>query len=81
MQVKVGRPWEGLVETLVENGRYASADDVVADGLRLLHEREGKLAWLRSKIDRSMERGGKLDDADLGRALDETMDRLRARRL
>lgn len=81
MRVNVGRPWQGLVETLVEKGRYASADEVVEDGLRLIREREDKLAWLRAKVARSLDGGGDLSDADVDRALQDTTERLRARGL
>lgn len=78
MQVKVASPWDGLVETLIESGRYASADEAVEDGLRLLQERESKLDWLRAKIGRSLAEGGETSDADVEQALDAATERLSA---
>ncbi|KQT53881.1 MULTISPECIES: type II toxin-antitoxin system ParD family antitoxin [unclassified Aureimonas] len=78
MQVKVASPWDGLVETLIESGRYASADEAVEDGLRLLQERESKLDWLRAKIGRSLAAGGETSDADVEQALDAATERLSA---
>ena len=50
-----------MVRQLVESGRYASASEVVRDGLRLLEEREehrqAKLATLREAIKEGMESG------------------------
>ncbi len=36
----LGQHYEGFVRELVENGRYASASEVVRDSLRLLEQRE-----------------------------------------
>jgi antitoxin ParD1/3/4 len=50
----LGSHLEGLVRRLVESGRYASASEVVRDGLRLLEQREAlhaaKLEALRADI-------------------------------
>jgi antitoxin ParD1/3/4 len=50
----LGDHYEGFVKGLVASGRYASASEVMRDGLRLLEERESireaKLAGLRSDI-------------------------------
>ena len=43
----------------METGDYASNSEVIPEALRLLQEREGlkaqKLAWLREKIERSID--------------------------
>ena len=71
MNVSVGRRWEGFVETVVRSGRYGSASEVVREGLRLVEEREAKLAALRETLDTAVARGGENSEADLARVLDD----------
>jgi|UniRef100_UPI0035CB07C5 antitoxin ParD1/3/4 len=58
MDVPVGPHWESFVEASVAEGRYASASDVVSEGLRLVEERDEKLKALREILNASIERGG-----------------------
>ncbi len=58
MNVSIGARWEGFVATVVDQGRYGSASEVVREGLRLVEEREAKLAALRETLDASIARGG-----------------------
>ena len=58
MNVSLGERWEEFVASAVEQGRYSSASEVVREGLRLVEEREAKLAALRQTIDAAIERGG-----------------------
>lgn len=58
MNVSIGDRWEGYIEELLATGRYASASEIMREGLRLVEEREQKLDALRAKIDASIERGG-----------------------
>lgn len=51
MNVSIGERWEGYVEALLKTGRYASASEVIREGLRLVEERETKLAALRETVD------------------------------
>ncbi|MEJ6785103.1 MULTISPECIES: type II toxin-antitoxin system ParD family antitoxin [Phyllobacteriaceae] len=57
----LGAHFEGLVRDLVESGRYASASEVLRDGLRLLEEREdrhqAKLEALREAVREGVESG------------------------
>lgn len=46
ISVSLGDHFEGLVKGLVENGRYNNASEVVRDGLRMVEEREHRLAAL-----------------------------------
>jgi antitoxin ParD1/3/4 len=58
MNVSIGKQFEEFVSTLVVNGRYASASEVIREGLRLVQEREAKVQSLRDTINASIERGG-----------------------
>jgi antitoxin ParD1/3/4 len=57
----IGRHYEGLLRDLVASGRYASASEVLRDGLRLIEEREqlrrAKLEALRDAIREGLESG------------------------
>ena len=77
MNVSVGHDLEEFVRGKVETGDYASASEVVRDGLRLLKEKdlllEAKLQALRAEIQKG------IDEIDAGMLLDgpEVMNELR----
>jgi antitoxin ParD1/3/4 len=70
MNVSIGERWEGFVEDAVRSGRYASASEVVREGLRLVEEREARLRALRDTLNASVQGGGHNTEDDLVRALD-----------
>ena len=70
MNVSLGERWEGFVASVVEQGRYGSASEVVREGLRLVEEREAKLIALRDTIEASIARGGSNSDDDIATALE-----------
>ena len=70
MNVSIGQRWEEFVESAVKSGRYASASEVVREGLRLVEEREAKLRALRETLNASIAEGGANTDEELARALD-----------
>jgi putative addiction module CopG family antidote len=70
MNVSIGERWEGFVESAVKSGRYASASEVVREGLRLVEEREAKLNALRDTLTASIAGGGRNTEDDLEKALD-----------
>lgn len=57
----LGSQLEGFVATLVETGRYNSKSEVLREGIRLIQEREARLAVL----DRALAKG--IADAEAGR--------------
>jgi antitoxin ParD1/3/4 len=65
MNVSIGDRWQGFVERVVKDGRYGSASEVVREGLRLVEEREAKLAALRTTLNASIALGGETTDAEL----------------
>ena len=71
----LGEQLEAFVSKMVSSGRYNSKSEVLREGVRLIQERETRLAALTA----SLERG--LADAEAGRVmpLDEAFERLRAR--
>ncbi|MDT0510163.1 type II toxin-antitoxin system ParD family antitoxin [Novosphingobium sp. MMS21-SN21R] len=71
----LGQQLESFVSSLVATGRYNSKSEVLREGVRLIQDRETRLAAL----DASIARG--LADADGGRTIpvDEVFDRLEAK--
>jgi antitoxin ParD1/3/4 len=57
----LGKQLEALVAKLVESGRYNSKSEVLREGVRLIEEREARLAALDAAIARG------LADAEAGR--------------
>ena len=71
----LGQTLETYVDALVEKGRYGSKSEVIREGVRLVQEREARLAAL----DAAIELG--LADAEAGRTTpaEEVFDRLIAK--
>lgn len=46
----LGKHWEEFIRKEVASGRYASASDVMRDGLRALADRNAKLEALRAHL-------------------------------
>jgi len=59
MNVSVGQEFEEYVRSKVDSGDYASASEVVRDGLRLLREKEqlfeARLQTLRGEIQKGID--------------------------
>lgn len=74
MSADLGEALESFVTKLVASGRYHSKSEVLREGVRLIQEREARLAAL----DASIARG--LADADSGRMKpsSDVFDRLEA---
>ncbi len=71
----LGRNLESYVTELVRTGRYHSKSEVLREGIRLVQEREARLAVLDASIARA------IADADAGRVKPaaQVFDRLEAR--
>ncbi|WP_183437765.1 type II toxin-antitoxin system ParD family antitoxin [Methylobacterium sp. R2-1] len=78
----LGDHYERFVKGLVASGRYASASEVVRDGLRLMEEREqtraGKLEALRRDIQDGLD-SGSVEGLDMDAIKTEARARRRAR--
>lgn len=55
--VTLGKYFEDFIAQQIETGRYASASEVVREGLRFLEERETKLNVLRRALQEGEESG------------------------
>lgn len=75
MNVSLGERCEDFIARAVEEGRYGSASEVVREGLRLVEEREAKLAALRETIDAAIERGGSYTDDQVRAAIEARLAR------
>jgi antitoxin ParD1/3/4 len=75
ISAELGKQLETFVAGLVDSGRYNSKSEVLREGVRLVQDREARLAALDAAIMRG------LADADSGRAAiaDEIFDRLEAK--
>jgi len=78
MNVSIGTRWDAYIEELLKTGRYGSASEIVREGLRLVEEREQKLAALRETINASIERGGAHTGDEVMAHVRESLDRRRA---
>lgn len=74
MDVPVGPHWESFVETSVAEGRYASAVDVVNEGLRLVEKRDAKIKALRETLQASIDENIWHPADDVFRRLHEDLD-------
>lgn len=55
--VTLGKHFEEFIATQIESGRYSSVSEAVRAGLRLLEEREARLAVLRQALVEGEESG------------------------
>ena len=73
--VDLGKPLETFVTKLVKSGRYNSKSEVLREGVRLIQERETRLAALDAAIERGMADAG----AARTRPAEQVFDRLEAK--
>lgn len=74
MTISVAKQTQVLIDAAVASGRYDSPEAVVEAGVALLADRDEKLAWLRNKIQRSIEVGGSFSDEEVGDYLDKQLE-------
>ena len=64
----IGKHFEDLIDNLVDSGRYATASEVMREGLRLVEEREerrkAKLEALKAEIQKGFD-SGPMEEVDL----------------
>jgi antitoxin ParD1/3/4 len=71
----LGEKLEAVVADLVANGRYNSKSEVLREGVRLVQEREARLAELNEMLQKGIDEL----DAGLGIPAEEVFAELRAR--
>jgi antitoxin ParD1/3/4 len=57
MNVTIPKSLEGLVREKVDEGRYSSEDEVVADALRLMQARDAAVQIKRARLKDAIDRG------------------------
>lgn len=57
MEIAIPKSLEGLVRRKVEEGRYATEAEVVADALRLMQARDAVTALKRQRLKDAIDRG------------------------
>jgi antitoxin ParD1/3/4 len=67
--VTLGAHFEQIIEKSIQSGRYASASEVIREGLRLVDERERKIEILKEAIEAG-ERSGYVNNFDPNRHLE-----------
>jgi antitoxin ParD1/3/4 len=57
----IGKHFEDMIDGLIKDGRYATASEIIRDGLRMVQEREerrkAKLEALRAEIQKGIDSG------------------------
>ncbi len=70
MDILLSKRQEAFIEAAVRSGRYASAAEVLRDALRLLEDKQERLAALRSAVEQGRASGPPTPlDADAVKAL------------
>ncbi|GAA5629345.1 hypothetical protein Brsp05_04646 [Brucella sp. NBRC 12953] len=77
ISAELGKQLESYIQQLVDNGRYGSKSEVLREGVRLVQDREAKLAALDAALTHGMA------DIEAGRTkpASEVFDRLEAKYL
>lgn len=69
----LGKPLEDFVENLVKSGRYGSKSEVLREGIRLVQEREAKLAEFHALIQEGVDAIERGDVYELDEVFDEIL--------
>jgi antitoxin ParD1/3/4 len=73
MSADLGKPLEEFVERLVKSGRYGSKSEVLREGVRLVQEREARLAEFKALIQEGVDAIERGDVYDLDEVFDEIL--------
>jgi antitoxin ParD1/3/4 len=78
MDIRIADRFGPLLAEAVASGRYASAEDVIHEGLRLVEARERARADLKRSIDDALAEDGEFDEAATDDAVAAKLAALRA---
>jgi antitoxin ParD1/3/4 len=67
MDITIPKSLEALVRQKVDEGRYSTEDEVVADALRLMEARDEAVRISRSRLQDAIERG--YEDVSAGKVI------------
>ena len=73
MSVQLRAEDERFVEHLVREGRFATAEEALHAGVRLLRAREASTAALRARLDSAVAAGGDFTSEEVLLAVDEAL--------
>ncbi len=73
ISAELGKPLEEFVEALVNSGRYGSKSEVLREGIRLVQEREAKLAKFKAEIQEGIDAADRGELYDLEEVFDELL--------
>lgn len=74
----LGSEFESVVDALVESGRYPSREDLLREGVRLVQDREAKLARFEAEIAVSIAQADRGEVVDLDVAFDKVRASIRS---
>jgi putative addiction module CopG family antidote len=78
MNIAIGDRWQGVIAQAVESGRFASPEDVVAEAMHLLAERERKFQALKASIEAALADPREVSEAEMDAAIADQVARLKA---
>ena len=78
ISAELGKQLEGVVAKLVESGRYNSKSEVLREGVRMIQEREARLAALDASIARGIADAEHDRTRPSAQVFDELEERLRS---
>jgi antitoxin ParD1/3/4 len=78
MNIRLGDRWQPLIDQAVRSGRFTSAEDVVAEAMRLLEARERDSIELRASIEAALADPQIVSEAEIDSAIEEEIAQLRS---
>lgn len=70
MDVKLDDSWQDFFDREITQGRFGSAEAVVAEGLRLIVEREERRHSLKTSLEDAIAQGCEVSDDELDAAIE-----------
>lgn len=74
MTVPLSKKAESIVDSAVASGQFSSREAAIEASVELLDEYIKKREWLRQKVRRSIERGGRNTLEDIDKSVENALD-------